>query len=166
MLREIKKNAIEYLLHIFENTRFSKKSLEILIRSFHFTGPFFFYLIILFMPSLVSFLSLGIVIIIFFGFYIFNGCILSKIETKLFEDKWNIADIFLELFNMDINDTNRKNITYIIGSIYIIICIITYFYRENKNYSSSTQKDSSSSFSLDSELTVDPSLVNDGKSEF
>jgi len=127
--KEKRNRIVEYFKNKWENGKFSKKSLGIMMRSFHISTPLCFFFIILFAPKKVVWVVLFLLLVIFFMFFVFDGCILSMIENKVCDDDFTIADPFLEMLNLEKNTKNRLNITLIVGLIYYITVGIIYYTR-------------------------------------
>lgn len=126
--KEKRNKIVEHFKNKWEGGKLSKKSLGVMMRSFHMSTPIFFILISLFAEKRVVWIVLFLLVIIFFMFFVFDGCILSMIENKVCNDDFTVADPFLELLEWEKNSKNRFNITLLIGLTYyttigIIYCI-------------------------------------------
>ena len=60
---------------------------------------------------------------------IFNGCLISRIETKLYPDGYSILDPYMKVLNIEITNRNRKKFTRIFGIILLSGMIGYYIYR-------------------------------------
>lgn len=109
--------------------RLSQKSIVTILRTLHMSIPIIFLIILLSSSYVICILTILVVMCIIFMFYIFDGCLLSMLEQELYKDNFNIVDPFLELFNMEINNKNRKNISIINAFIYILTMCIIYYIR-------------------------------------
>jgi hypothetical protein len=127
--KEKRNKIVEHYKNKWENGKLSKKSLGIVMRSFHMSTPVFFILIALFAPKHVVWVALFLLVVIFFMFFIFDGCILSMIENKVCNDDFTIADPYLEALEWDKNSKNRFNVTLIIGLSYYIATALIYYIR-------------------------------------
>ena len=127
--KEKRNKIIEHFKNKWESGKFSKKSLGIVMRSFHMSTPVFFILISLFAPKKVVWFVFFLLLVILFMFFVFDGCILSMIENKICNDDFTIADPFLELLEWEKNSKNRFNVTLIVGLTYYIIVGIVYYVR-------------------------------------
>jgi len=107
--------------------KLSEKSLGIMMRSFHTSTPVSFFILSLFAPRYVVNCVVALLVVVFFMFFIFDGCILSMIENKICNDDFTIADPFLEVLEWEKSSKNRFNISCIIGgSFYVLIALIYY----------------------------------------
>jgi hypothetical protein len=107
----------------------SKKSISHIIRVFHFSIPFYLIFLIAYGPKILVIFSIFFLIIIYSGFLILKGCLLSSIEAKMFNDNFFITDPALELCRMELTTKNRFKISYIVGSIYLLIVILIIYLR-------------------------------------
>lgn len=127
--KEKRNKIVEHYKNKWESGKFTKKSLGIMMRSFHMSTPIFFILIALFAPKRVVWIVIFLLIVILFMFFIFDGCILSMIENKVCEDDFTIADPYLEALEWEKNSKNRFNVTLIVGLMYYTLVGIIYYVR-------------------------------------
>ena len=127
--KEERNKIVEYFKNKWESGKISKKSLGIIMRSFHMSAPIFFILIASLDTKKVVWIVLFLLLIIFLMFFIFDGCILSMIEHKICDDDFTIADPFLELLEWEKNSKNRFNVTLLVGLFYYVIIGIIYSIR-------------------------------------
>ena len=130
------KGILDKIDIISQKTNLSKLSIGHLIRTFHYLMPFLAIFFALFGPKYLVIFSVIFLIIVYSFFIIFNGCILSSLESVLIGDGFYITDPALEICRMEINNKNRFKISYIVGPIYLfifflIICL-RFFYKKNK----------------------------------
>jgi len=135
--KEQKKIIIDYLEQKCINSRFSKKTLGYLLRSFHITTPFAFLFMLFFCSKTVVSVAAIHLLFVAILYFIFDGCFLSMLEHRICGDEFTIADPFLELFNMEINHKNRIKITYYVIAIYMVCFYIIYFFKFHIFYKSS-----------------------------
>lgn len=127
--KEKRNKIVEHFKNKCDNSKLSKKSLGILMRSFHMSTPIFFILIALFAPKRVVLVVFILLVFILVMFFIFDGCILSMIETRVCNDDFTIADPFLEYYDWEKNTKNRFNITLMVGLTYYVAVGIIYYIR-------------------------------------
>ena len=127
--KEKRNKIVEYFKNKCDDRRLSKKSLGIMMRSFHLSTPVCFILITLFAPKKVIWFILFLLVAILLMFFIFDGCILSMIENKVCNDDFTIADPFLEVAAWEKNTKNRFNMTLIVGLTYYVAIGIIYYIR-------------------------------------
>jgi phosphoglycerol transferase MdoB-like AlkP superfamily enzyme len=129
MSKEKRNKIVEHYKNKWESGKFSKKSLGIMMRSFHISTPIYFILVTLFAPKNVVWVVLFLLVIILLMFFIFDGCILSMIENRVCNDDFTIADPYLEALEWEKNSKNRFNVTLIVGLTYYIMVGIIYYIR-------------------------------------
>jgi hypothetical protein len=133
-----RKTIIDYLENICKkNTIFSPNTISILLRAFHINTPNAILFTFLFCNGyFVTFAGIFL-LLCYLSWIPFRTCFLSMLENRLFDDDFNIADPFLEFIKMEKNKKNRTNVSYIIGTLYllVILCIAYYrfYYKKNIN---------------------------------
>ena len=127
--KEKRNKIVENFKNKWESGKLSKKSLGIVMRSFHMSTPVFFILIALFAPKIVVWVSIFLLVVILFMFFVFDGCILSMIENRVCDDDFTIADPYLEALEWEKNTKNRFNVTLIVGLTYYIAIGVIYYIR-------------------------------------
>ena len=129
-LSKKKRNQIvEKIKNDCKNSKFSDKTIGILMRSFHTSTPTSFFILSLFAPRYIVNCVVVLLVIIFFMFFAFGGCILSMVENQICNDDFTIADPFLEALEWEKNSKNRFNISCIVGGSYYILIVVIYCIR-------------------------------------
>jgi len=99
------------------------------IRSYHVSLPLILLILTYYAPKcVVQFIILNLIIASVF-FNKFNGCILTKLETRLCGAEFTLADLFVEMFNLELNNRNRMIVSYFIASGFWSAIILIYFFR-------------------------------------
>lgn len=114
---------------ILRKSRLSDKSVCILLRTFHYTMPILTGAILVFGSKLWFNIVMLLNVLVFIMFYIFNGCIISKIEHRFTDDGFTIIDPFLEMINVELNNENRTNYSFYSSILGFIIIFGLYCYR-------------------------------------
>lgn len=109
--------------------RLSQKSIVTILRTLHMSIPIIFVFMLLYASHFICIFTILVVMSIIIMFYIFDGCWLSMLEQELYNDNFSIIDPFLEIFNMEINNKNRKNISIINAFVYILTMGLIYYIR-------------------------------------
>jgi len=127
------KNIRDNLVHIVESyirkTNLSDKSICVLLRTVHFSFPIVNGFILLFGPDSWFKLIIYFNIFVFFIFFIFDGCILSKLEHCFTDDEFTVIDPFLELINVELTNENRTTYSLYSSIMGFIFTFILYYYR-------------------------------------
>ena len=124
-----KKKIIDILELLCKKTGISNHSLGVMIRSYHFGFPCVLMLTLLLCNQLLAYMFGIFLLLIVFLHILFDGCILSMLENRLCNDKFNIVDPFLEFNNADINHNTRKIATKYLATCYIIVFYGIYYIR-------------------------------------
>ena len=127
--KEKRNQIVEKIKNDFKNSKLSEKSLGILMRSFHTSTPISFVILSLFAPRYIVNCVVALLVIVFFMFFVFGGCILSMVENKICNDDFTIADPFLEALEWEKSSRNRFNISCIIGGSYYVMIAVIYYIR-------------------------------------
>jgi hypothetical protein len=127
--KEKRNEIVEKIKNNCKNSKLSEKSIGILMRSFHTSTPISFVILSIFAPRYIVNCVVALLVIVFFMFFAFGGCILSMIENKICNDDFTIADPFLEALEWEKSSKNRFNISWIIGGSYYIMIAIIYYMR-------------------------------------
>jgi len=127
------KNIRDKLVHIVESnirkTNLSDKSICILLRTTHFSFPVVNGLVLLFGSDSWVKIIIYFNIFVFFMFFIFDGCILSKLEHCFTDDEFTVIDPFLELINLELTNENRTTYSLYSSIMGFIFTFILYYYR-------------------------------------
>ena len=126
-----RKKIINKIEKILNSCGLDKKYIGNMIRGIHIAMPINTLIFVMFAPKIFVWLNILFYIIIIFCFIIFNGCILSILETKYLKDEYNIMDPFLCIMNYEINNTNRMQITYTLIILFSFCLFIIYNIRYN-----------------------------------
>jgi hypothetical protein len=128
--KETRNDIVNYIVQCCNNTRFSPNTIGIILRSFHMSAPIGFLLLCALAPKPIVFLTLFLLMIIFFLFFIFGGCFLSVVENRICKDDFTIADPFLELIQAKKSNKNRYNVSLLIGFIYYCAIGMIFYFRQ------------------------------------
>jgi hypothetical protein len=114
--------CVEYL----KSTNIPSHVLAFLLKSFHLYIPFFHYLTVVYAPIFISICAVGIYWMINFAFFYFDGCLLSKIEYKLEENKEKFINVVDPLFHLlDLEITKHNQWWFTVGIIFSYTFVIT-----------------------------------------
>lgn len=100
-----------------------------LLRAFHLTIPIFLLILSFFVGKKTIIMIIVFLMSVALLFYNLNGCFLTLLELNLSNDNYTVIDIFLELFDIEVNNKNRSFYTYILMFIFIIVLILIYSFR-------------------------------------
>lgn len=107
----------------------SDKSICVLLRTLHFTMPIVTGTIMLIGSKMWFNIIVVFNIIVFILFFIFHGCILSKIEHRFTDDEFTVIDPFLELIHVELTNENRSKYSLYSSIMGFILTYGLYYYR-------------------------------------
>ncbi len=121
--KDIRKKLVNFGENTLRSTGFSDKFICMLLRFLHF-GISIFTGLLLFFGSKKWFLFVILInIIVFIMFYIFDGCILSKLEHRFTKDEFTVIDPFLICIGVELTNENRYKYSLLSN---IFACIFTF----------------------------------------
>jgi hypothetical protein len=127
--KEFKTSILDSLEHWCHNQRVSSKSIGIYLRSFHLNAPLYIIIAVVLAPKIIADIAAIEFALAFLFFYLFQGCWLSMLESRLCKDSFTIADPFLELFGYEVNRETRNISTCLIMAYFLVIFVAVYYYR-------------------------------------
>lgn len=117
------------ILKIIDNIPLDIKIKKWSLRIFHYILPIIQFLLITFGNINLFYLGASIFMTIIVFFILLNGCILTSIEKKIFDDNYTMADIGLDILYISKTNPNRVNITFFSFLIFLVYAIFVYLYR-------------------------------------
>lgn len=129
MLINLRNNILNFAERIINKTNLSKKSIGVLLRSFHFAIPIIMTILLIIGSSEIFTIVIIFNIFVFILFFIFDGCILSRLEQKFTDDDFTVIDPFLELINVETTNENRKWYSFYSSICGFIFIFGLYYYR-------------------------------------
>ena len=134
--KERKIAFVDMLEKICKTVPVSERNIGAWIRVIHFSQPAFILFTLLFGPRWLA--NLGFIgsIVTMLLFIYLRGCWLSHLEKRICADDINIVDIWIELYGIKIDYSDRAllnrqryTISIIVGSLWFITAISIYYYR-------------------------------------
>ena len=129
MLKDEGIKFIDICENYIRKTRMSDKSICVLLRTFHFTIPILTGLILLFGSKQWFNLMVIFNIIVFLMFFLFHGCIISKIEHRFTDDEFTVIDPFLEIIQVELTNENRSTYSLYSSMGGFVLTFALYVYR-------------------------------------
>ena len=127
--KEFIKQCIDWLEDFSGKQRLSRRSVGICMRSLHFNAPLYIILFVTFCPKIIADLTALYFAVILLFFYLFRGCWMTMLETRLCNDDFVIIDPFIEFFGCEINPEMRYNFTMVVMLYFLTWFIWIYYYR-------------------------------------
>jgi len=145
MFENLRNIILDKTKNIINKTNLSNKSIGILLRSFHFAISIVVAVLLLIGSNTVFKLAILFNIIVFIMFFVFDGCILSRLENMFTDDDFTVIDPFLEIARIEITNENRKKYSLYSSIIGFIFTFILYYFRFNFNYNKLLSRDTDTS---------------------
>ena len=111
--KEQKRNFVEWFEGVICSPRLLPYTNGQMIRSFHMSSPFIFFLMSSIGPPWMIYITIAFLITITSFFIIFGGCVLSMLETKLCQDKFNILHPLMEYYSIVVHHIQSFILIYI-----------------------------------------------------
>jgi len=127
--KESRDDFIDFLEEQCNNSKMSNNSLGIIIRALHFSAPIVMLVIAFFAPKFLVMMTAFSLLVSLTLFYLFKGCFLTLLESRMCNDSFTITDPILELLDMKINRHNRYKVTSYIMIIYLLIFFSIFYFR-------------------------------------
>lgn len=126
-----RRNIVNYIYYILNKSSCSNKLWAFMIKSWHFTFPWYLFIFIFIPGKFNSCLFCYCFLAFFVLLYIYlHGCFITHLEYKLYSKNFiNIVDPYLILFNQPCNNITRFYGTFVIAIIYFIVVTIILYYR-------------------------------------
>jgi len=138
MFKDEGKVVIDFCEQILRKSRLSDKSICVLLRTFHFTMPLLTGAILLFGSKIWFITVLYFNVIVFIMFFLFHGCIVSKVEHRFTDDEYTVIDPFLEIINVELTNENRSTYSLYSSIMGFILTFGLYCIRFGIPFSSNT----------------------------
>jgi len=129
MFKNLRNIILDQTENIINKTNLSKKSVGILLRSFHFAISIVVAILLFIGSNTVFKLAILFNIVVFIMFFIFDGCILSVLENKFTDDDFTVIDPFLEIANIATTNENRKKYSLYSSIVGFIFTFALYYFR-------------------------------------
>ncbi len=127
MLLDLRQNIVDLSERILRKSGLNDKIICLLLRVLHYGISIITLIILLVGPKKWFILVVLLNLFVFILYFIFGGCILSKIEHRFTKDEFTVIDPLLILLHIELTNKNRyyySLISNIFGSI--LMCIIYY----------------------------------------
>ena len=131
LFKETRKQLIEFAENFLRKTNIADNTLCLLLRIFHFIIPLISITILLWGTSPLFMTVTLINIIIFTMFFMFDGCILSRLEQRFSEngDDFTVIDPFLVIIDVELTNENRTIYSIYSSLVGFVATYLIYYYR-------------------------------------
>jgi len=129
MLKNTRDNLVDNVETYIRKSNLSDKSVCVLLRTMHFSVPIVTGSILVFGSDAWFKRMIYFNIFVFLLFFIFDGCILSKLEHRFTDDEFTVIDPFLELIGVELTNQNRTKYSLYSSIMGFIFTFLLYYFR-------------------------------------
>ena len=127
--KEQKNSLLDRMEMACSSRKISKKTIGNTIRCYHVSYPIFLLLLVFYASKLcVQLIVLSLFIAMFF-FIICNGCILTMLENRLCGDEFTLADLWIEMMELKLDNKARMTMSFVIAGGFCTFVGIIYAIR-------------------------------------
>ena len=101
-IRELRKNLVDFGEKILRKSGLADKTICAILRFLHLGISIFTIGLLLFSTRFWFFVVVSLNILIYLLYFVFEGCILSKLEHRFTDDEYTVIDPFLILFKIEL----------------------------------------------------------------
>jgi len=136
LFKNVRVMLINFAERIIRKSGLSDQLICTLLRCIHFVMPVITVIILLLGPKEMFITVVFFNVIVFILFFLFDGCILSRIERCFTDDTFTVIDPFLMLINVELTNDNRTIYSIYSSLLGFILTYIIYLSRfGNINFS-------------------------------
>lgn len=128
-LKEIRNNIVDHLENFIRKFGLEDNHICNILRGLHFGISVITGLILLLGSKFWFLVIIAFNIFVYFLFFIFNGCILSKLEHRFTNDDFTVIDPFLKIINVELTNENRHKYSILSNIITLLITFFIYYIR-------------------------------------
>jgi len=127
--KDQKNLMLDYMEGVCSSSKISKRTLGNAIRCYHVSYPIFLLLLVFYASKIcVQVIILSLFIAMFF-FIICNGCILTMLENRLCGDEFTLADLWIEMMDLKLDNKARMTMSFVIAAGFCTFVGIIYAIR-------------------------------------
>ena len=127
--KEYRKDLVNWYITQLKKLNLSDKTIGFFMRAYHVNIPIYFIIFMVYGSKYVCIAILLFLLGALVSFVVFDGCILSKIESMIDDEDITVVDPLLEIFYFDKTNENRMFISFIIAGLYLSLAFFIYFIR-------------------------------------
>ena len=129
MLLDLRQNIVDLSERILRKSGLNDKIICLLLRVLHYGISIITLIILLVGPKKWFILVVLLNLFVFILYFIFGGCILSKIEHRFTKDEFTVIDPLLILLHIELTNKNRYYYSLISNIFGSILMGIIYYIR-------------------------------------
>jgi len=127
--KEYRNEVVQHCIQQLKRLGLSEKTIGFFMRAYHVNVPIYFFIAMIYGSYAVN---IGLLIFLFgalISFIVFDGCILSRIESTLDDEDITVVDPTLEILGLEVNNKNRVQVSYVIAGLYLGMAILIFWLR-------------------------------------
>jgi hypothetical protein len=127
--KEYRNEVVQHCIQQLKSLGLSEKTIGFFMRAYHVNVPIYFFIAMIYGSYAVN---IGLLIFLFgalISFIVFDGCILSRIESTLDDEDITVVDPMLEILGLEVNNKNRVQVSYVIAGLYLGMAILIFWFR-------------------------------------
>ena len=127
--KEYRNELIKSIVEKLKQFGLSEKTIGFFMRAYHVNVPIYFFIIMIYGSFTINVAVIAFLLCALVSFIVFDGCILSRIESELDQDDITVVDPLLELTGIEKNHKNRIHISYCIAAMYLVMTFLIFWFR-------------------------------------
>ena len=127
--KEYRNEVVQYCIQQLKRLGLSEKNIGFFMRAYHVNVPIYFFIAMIYGSYAVNVALVIFLIGALISFIVFDGCILSRIESTLDSEDITVVDPMLEILGLEVNTKNRVQISYVIAALYLSMAFLIFWVR-------------------------------------
>jgi len=127
--KEYRNEVVQHCIQQLKRLGLSEKTIGFFMRAYHVNVPIYFFIAMIYGSYAVNIVLLIFLFCALISFIVFDGCILSRIESTLDDEDITVVDPMLEILGFEVNNKNRVQVSYVIAALYLIMAILIFWIR-------------------------------------
>jgi hypothetical protein len=130
MLRkEIRKKIVDTSEYLLRKSGFADKTVSVLLQVLHISVALFSIYLLFFGSRMCFFIVAALNLIVYCLFYIFEGCLLTRIEQRFIKNGNTVIDPLLLFFHIESTNANRYTFSSLSNIFGAVATYGIYYYR-------------------------------------
>jgi len=127
--KEYRNEVVQHCIQQLKRLGLSEKNIGFFMRAYHVNVPIYFFIAMIYGSYVVNIVLLIFLFCALISFIVFDGCILSRIESTLDDEDITVVDPMLEILGFEVNNKNRVQVSYVIAALYLIMALLIFWIR-------------------------------------
>ena len=127
--KEYRNEVVQYCIQQLKRLGLSEKTIGFFVRAYHVNVPIYFFIAMIYGSYAVNVALLIFLVGALISFIVFDGCILTRIESTLDDEDITVVDPTLEILGLEVNNRNRVKVSYVIAALYMGMALLIFCFR-------------------------------------